>query len=78
MKTICREGSSAWANSQAVIMNELWRKGLVSGSAENGILPSRPLLVLMGEGRIAVEFLERAADWAADSPAAPTCHVNHT
>ena len=28
--------------------------------------PSRPPVVLIAEGRMAVEFLERAADWAAD------------
>jgi hypothetical protein len=27
---------------------------------------SRPPIVLIAEGRMAVEFLERAADWAAD------------
>jgi hypothetical protein len=36
------------------------------GDGEDRIWPSRPPVVLIAEARMAVEFLERAADWAAD------------
>jgi hypothetical protein len=50
----------------ATIMNDFWKADLVSGSTENGMSPFRPPVVLIAEGRMAVEFLERAADWASD------------
>jgi hypothetical protein len=47
-------------------MNDFWKADLVSGSTENGMSRSRPPVVLIAEARMAAEFLERAADWAAD------------
>jgi hypothetical protein len=51
----------------ATIMNDFLKADLVSGSTENSMSPARrPPVVLIAEGRMAVEFLERATYWAAD------------
>jgi hypothetical protein len=47
-------------------MNTIFPVALHAGDGGDGIRPSRPQVVLIAEARMAVQFLERAADWAAE------------
>jgi hypothetical protein len=48
------------------IMNDICSEDLDSRTSDNGMSPSRPRVALIAEARMAAQFLERAADWAAD------------